>query len=145
MISWMPLLAGRLNSATDGGIHLTEGGTVDPLKKQIRAKLRHPIPGREAWIAFQIICHAFAAANNAAIHSIRKISDNLYVLDILIRSRLASTTFDPFIDDWTSNRQKRREEYMRYLKEKRKEIEEELNNEAEPTSKLPPDPSMWNR
>lgn len=145
MIIWIPLLAGRLNSATDGGISLTEASTIDPLKKEIMARFRDPIPGRQAWIAFQVIAHAFAAANNSVIHRIRKSSDYLYVLEILIKDRHRSSSFDPFIDDWKSNRQKRKEEYLRFLRDKKKELEENVNDQPEPTSKLPADPNMWNR
>lgn len=125
---------------------MEERKTIDPIKKEIRVKLRDPIPGKQSWIAFQIICHAFAAANNAAIRRISKISEHVYLLEVLIRDRVNITAFDPFIDDWTSNRQKRKEEYLRFLKKKRKELEKESEDDKpEPTSQLPPDPNKWCR
>jgi len=146
MISWMPLLAGRLSSATDGGVFMREIATVDPLKIEIETRFRDPIPGRDAWIAFQIISHAFAAANDAAIQKIKKVSDNLYIIEVLIKNRHKSSMFDPFVDKWKSNHQKRKEAYLKYLKDKKAELEKDLSNEQpEPTSKLPPDPDLWCR
>lgn len=146
MITWIPLLAGRLNSATDGGISMTEAPTVDPLKKEISVRFIDPIPGRAAWVAFQIISHAFAAANNSAIHRIKKVSEHLYIIEVLIGDRHRSSSFDPFVDNWKSNRQKRKEEYLKFLRDKKTELEKDLSDEKpEPTSELPPDPNMWCR
>lgn len=145
MLTWVPLLAGRLNSATDGGITLIEHATVDPLKKQIKAHFRDPIPGKQSWLSFQIISYAFAAVNDSAVSRIYKVTDNLYIIEVLIKNRHKISNFDPFVDDWKSNRQKNKEKFMKYIRDKAKELEEELSNESSTTSTLPSDPNMWNR
>lgn len=145
MLSWITLLQARLGSACDGGCYLSEVSTVDPLKKIIAIRLRDPIPGKSAWIGFQIICHAFAAANDCAINRIYKKDDLSYRIEVFIKSLRQSPLLDPFVDVWKSNASKRKEAFLKFLKEKAAEIEKEANDEPEPTSPLPSDIDLWCR
>ena len=145
MIGWIVPLQARLGSATDGGIYLNEASTIDPLKKRIAARFRDPIPGKDAWIAFQIIVHAFAAANDCVVQKIKKLSDADYIIDVLIKNHRRSSAFDPFVDPWKSNASKRKEAFMKFLREKTEELKKEATDEPEPTSPLPSDINLWCR
>lgn len=134
-----------MGAATDGGVQFVESSTVDPLKKLVTTKLRDPIPGKQSWVAFQIIVHAFAAANDCAIQSIRKIDETTYVIEVLVKNIHRLSSKDPFVDDWKSNSQKRREEFHRYLRDKAEELKKDLKDEPEPTAPLPSDINQWCR
>lgn len=144
MITWLFLLEGRLGSASDGGIQLREVATVDPLKKAIHARFTNPIPGKQAWVAFQIIVYAFAAANNCAVNRIKKVTDELYIIEVLIKDIHRSSLLDPFVDNWKSNRQKNKEAFYKFLREKTEELERD-DDAPEPTSQLPADVDKWCR
>lgn len=122
-----------------------EVATVDPLKKRIAVRFRDPIPGRNSWIAFQIIVHAFAASNDCIVPRIKKVNDNEYSIDVLIKNHRRSTAFDPFIDPWKSNASKRKEAFIKFLQEKTEELKKEATDEPEPTSPLPADINLWCR
>jgi hypothetical protein len=143
MLLWVHLFQASMSSATDGGVAMQEVSTVDPLKKIVIATFRDPIPNRTCWIAFQIIAHAFAAANDCVIQRIRKLEDKRYGLEILTKTRKNTSSKDPFVDTWKSNAQKRREEFQKYLRDKAKELEEDASYVPEPTSPLPADPNQW--
>lgn len=147
MIAWITSLQARLGSASDGGITLTEISTVDPLKKVILARLKDPMPGKSSWIAFQIIIHAFAAANDCAIHKIQKSNDLEYRIAVLIKKlrRPRTEVFDPFVDPWKSNATKRKEAFHQFLRDKAAELEKETDDKPEPTSPLPPNVNLWCR
>lgn len=145
MLNWVPLLQGRIGSACDGGVQMAETPTVDPLKKIIVVKFNDPIPGRDAWVGFQVIAHAFAVVNDCVLQRIRKVNEKQYLLEVLIKNRLRSSSFDPFVDPWKSRSQRRREEFIKYLRDKSEEIKNEAKDVPEPTSPLPADPNLWNR
>ncbi len=145
MLNWVPLLQGRMGSACDGGIEMTETPTVDPLKKIIVTRFKEPIPGRDAWVGFQVIVHAFASINDCVVQRIRKVNDKQYLIEVLIKNRIRSTSRDPFVDDWKSSAQRKKEEFIKYLRDKSEELKNEAKDVPEPTNVLPPDPNLWNR
>lgn len=145
MLSWVMLFQARMGNATEGGVQMREEATVDPIKKRIVVDFSTPIPGRSAWIGFQVIAHAFAAANDCAIHKITKRSSKQYVIDVLIKHRLADSGKDPFVDEWKSNHQKKKEAFQKYLRDKAKELEKEASDEPEPVDPLPDNIDLWRR
>lgn len=103
--------------------------SVDPLKKFMVFKFRHPLGNRECWNAFQVLVHAYASANDCVISAIRRRDHNTYVADVLIKYRGGQKTEnDPFLmDNWKSNRQIRREKYMAMLRDKGVDITKGLD------------------
>lgn len=142
---WVNGLQARLGSATDGGIRVTVENTVNPLKKHLNIKCMDEIPGKDAWIAFQIISHAFAAANDCVIQTIRKVRPKEYRIELLIKNRLSESNLDPFVDEWKSNASKRKEAFRKFMQEKRAELLKEITDGPEPTSALPADIDLWCR
>ncbi len=145
MLSWVMLFQSRMSMACDGGVQMRMESTIDPLKKRIIVDFRDPIPGRSAWVGFQVIAHAFAAANDCAIQKITKKGEKQYCIEVLTKKRLADSSKDPFVDDWKSNYQKKKEEFYKYLRDKAKELEKEVSNEPEPIDPLPGNIDLWRR
>jgi len=145
MLSWIMLLQARVSSATDGGVQMYEVGTADPLKKRIAVRFRDPIPGRDSWIAFQIISHAFASVNDCIIHRIKKINETEYSIEVLTKNHRRDSALDPFVDNWKSKASKKKEAFIKFMREKAEELKKEATDEPEPTSPLPTDVDLWCR
>lgn len=121
-----------------------EMATVDPLKKIIVAHFHSPIPGREAWIAFQIIAHAFAVVNDCVVPRISKVNDKEYRIEVLTKNHRQESLLDPFVDNWKPRSARKKEAFQKFLQEKAEELRKE-DDKPEPTNLLPTDPDMWNR
>lgn len=112
---------GCLNGAMEEGVEsVSVEPTVDPLMKHMVFKLARPFNNKACWNAFQTLVHAYASANDCAIHTIRKRGHRIYVAEVLIKQRSGpKMENDPFLmDDWKSGRQIRREKYMEMLRDK---------------------------
>ena len=125
-LAWVPLLHARVNSALDGGVQscLIEV-SPDPLLRLVVFELQNPLSSRECWNAFQILAHAYAMANDCMIRKIRKRGKKGYVAEVCIK-QLGGPKMDNdpfFMDEWKSGAQKRREQYMKMLRDKSAHIE----------------------
>ena len=120
-LAWGPVLGACINAALDGGVRATFiEDTVDPLKKNLVIDLRDRLPNKDCWNAFQTLAHGYASANDCLIQKIRRRGNSTYVAEVCIKYRGGPTMDnDPFLmDKWKSGKQKRREKYIQFLRDK---------------------------
>lgn len=133
-LSWASLFENCLSSALDGGVRVGIENHVDPLRKILWIFLAYPLP-KGCWNSLQTLAHAYAIANDCMIKKITKIGERSYAVDLSMKSRVKSREManDPFtMDEWTSGAQRRKEQYIKKLRDKAAEEEELLAKERSP-------------